>query len=248
MGKIKLMIPKSNEEIEIDISRKKMKNVRLKVFPNGGVAISVPHDVSLEWINKYLKDKSGWVKEKLDSFEKTAGIESIRYIKSGISTKIFGISTKIFGRQVIIIVKKLKKKRVYRDEDIIYIHTPDKKNENIMNKQLEKWIRGRSKIVYEKIVDRLFPIIEKYGYERPGIHIRKMKTRWGSSNKEKEHVTLNFYLYKALTPCIEYIVLHELVHFLYPKHNKEFYNFLSIYMPDWKERKKILDYEVVQGI
>ena len=241
MGKIKLMISKSNEEIEIDISRKKMKNARLKVFPNGEVAISVPYNVSLEWINQYLKDKSGWVKEKLDSFKKTAGIEAIRYIKSGISTKIF-------GRQVIIIVKKSKKKRVYRDEDIIYIHTPDKKNENIMNKQLEKWIRGKSKIVYEKIVDRLFPIIEKYGYERPGIHIRKMKTRWGSSNKEKGRITLNFYLYKALPPCIEYIVLHELVHCLYPKHNKEFYNFLSIYMPDWKERKKILDYEVVQGI
>lgn len=241
MGKIKLMISKSNEEIEIDISRKKMKNARLKVFPNGEVTILVPHDVPLEWINKYLKDKSGWVKEKLDSFKKTAGVEAIKYIKSGISTKIF-------GRQVIIIIKKSKKKRVYRNEDIIYIHTPDKKNENIMNKQLEKWIRGRSKIVYEKIVDRLFPIIEKYGYERPGIHIRKMKTHWGSSNKEKMRITLNFYLYKALPPCIEYIVLHELVHFLYPKHNKEFYNFLSIYMPDWKERKKILDYEVVQGI
>ena len=241
MGKIKLMISKSNEEIEIDISRKKMKNARLKVFPNGEVAISVPYNVSLEWINQYLKDKNGWVKEKLDSFKKTAGTEAIRYIKSGISTKFF-------GRQVIIIVKKLKKKRVYRDEDIIYIHTPDKKNENVMNKQLEKWIRGESKIVYGKIVDRLFPIIEKYGYERPGIHIRKMKTRWGSSNKEKGRITLNFYLYKALPPCIEYIVLHELVHCLYPKHNKEFYNFLSIYMPDWKERKKILDYEVVQGI
>jgi predicted metal-dependent hydrolase len=117
-----------------------------------------------------------------------------------------------------------------------------------MNKQLEKWIRGESKIVYGKIVDKLFPIIEKYGYERPGIHIRKMRTRWGSSNKEKGRITLNFYLYKALPPCIEYIVLHELVHCLYPKHNKEFYNFLSIYMPDWKERKRILDYEVVQGI
>jgi len=241
MGKIKLMIPKSNEEIEIDISRKKTKNARLKVFPNGEVAISVPYNVSLEWINQYLKDKNGWVKEKLDSFKKTAGTEAIRYIKSGISTKFF-------GRQVIIIVKESKKKRVYRDEDIIYIHTPDKKNENIMNKQLEKWIRGNSKIVYEKIVDRLFPIIEKYGHERPGIHIRKMKTRWGSSNKEKGRITLNFYLYKALPPCIEYIVLHELIHCLYSKHNKEFYNFLSIYMPDWKERKKILDYEVVQGI
>ena len=159
MGKIKLMISKSNEEIEIDISRKKMKNARLKVFPNGEVVILVPYNVSLEWINRYLKDKSGWVKEKLDSFKKTVGIEAIRYIKSGISTKFF-------GRQVTIIVKKSKKKRVYRDEDIIYIHTPDKKNENVMNKQLEKWIRGESKIVYGKIVDRLFPIIEKYGYER----------------------------------------------------------------------------------
>jgi predicted metal-dependent hydrolase len=241
MGKIKLMISKSNEEIEIDISRKKMKNVRLKVQPNGEVKVSAPHDVSLEWIIQYAQGKSEWVEKRLDSFKKTTGIEAIKYIKSGISTKIF-------GRQVIIIVKKLKKKRVYRDEDIIYIHTPDKKNENVMNKQLEKWIRGKSKIVYEKIVDRLFPIIEKYGYERPGIHIRKMKTRWGSSNKEKGRITLNFYLYKALPPCIEYIVLHELVHCLYPKHNKEFYNFLSIYMPDWKERKKILDYEVVQGI
>jgi hypothetical protein len=241
MGKIKLMISKSNKEIEIDISRKKMKNARLKVFPNGEVAISVPYNVSLEWINQYLKDKSGWIKEKLDSFNKTAGIESIRYIKSGISTKFF-------GRQVIIIVKKSKKKQVYRDEDIIYIHTSDKKNENVMNIQLEKWIREKSKKVYEKTVDRLFPIIEKYGYELPGIYIRKMKTLWGNSNKEKGRITLNFYLYKALPPCIEYIVLHELVHFLYPKHNKEFYNFLSIYMPDWKERKKILDYEVVQGI
>ena len=241
MGKIKLMISKSNEEIEIDISRKKMKNVRLKVQPNGEVKVSAPHDVSLEWIIQYAQGKSEWVEKRLDSFKKTTGIEAIKYIKSGISTKIF-------GRQVIIIVKKSKIKRVYRDEDIIYIHTPDKKNEKIMNKQLEKWIRGNSKIVYEKIVDKLFPIIEKYGYERPGIHIRKMKTRWGSSNKEKGRITLNFYLYKALPPCIEYIVLHELVHCLYPKHNKEFYNFLSIYMPDWKERKKILDYEVVQGI
>ena len=241
MEKIMLMLPQSSGEIRINISRKKMKNVRLKVQPNGEVAISVPYNVSLKWINQYLKEKNGWVKEKLDSFKKTVGTEAIRYIKSGISTKYF-------GRQVLIIVKKSKKKQVYRDEDIIYIHTPDKKNENIMNKQLDKWIREKSKKVYEKTIDRLFPIIKKYGYECPGIHIRKMKTRWGSSNKEKGRITLNFYLYKALTPCIEYIVLHELVHFLYPKHNKEFYNFLSIYMPDWKERKKILDYEVVQGI
>ena len=59
---------------------------------------------------------------------------------------------------------------------------------------------------------------------------------------------MNFCLYKASVPCIEYVILHELAHFLYPNHNKDFYDFLTIHMPDWQERKKQLDYEFVLGI
>jgi predicted metal-dependent hydrolase len=241
MEKIMLVLPRSKKEITINIFRKKMKNVSLKVQPSGEVKVSAPHNVSLEWIIQYAKDKNRWIEKKLNSFKKTTGIEAIRYIKSGISTKYF-------GRQVIVIVKKSKEKRVYKEEDIIYIHTPDKKNENLINKQLEKWIKNESMVVYEKILDKIYPIIEKYGHKRPLIHLRKMKIRWGSSNKEKEYITLNYYLYKALPPYIEYIILHEIVHYLYSKHDKDFYNFLSIHMPDWKERKRILDHEVVQGI
>ncbi|MEW6173072.1 MAG: M48 family metallopeptidase [Bacillota bacterium] len=47
---------------------------------------------------------------------------------------------------------------------------------------------------------------------------------------------------------MDYVVLHELTHFLYPKHNKDFYEFLTVHMPDWKERKRILDYEIVKGL
>jgi predicted metal-dependent hydrolase len=75
-----------------------------------------------------------------------------------------------------------------------------------------------------------------------------MQTLWGSSNPRRNTISLNFYLLKARKPCIEYVVLHELVHFLYPNHSKAFYNFLTLYMPDWKNRKQILDNDVVRGL
>jgi len=61
-------------------------------------------------------------------------------------------------------------------------------------------------------------------------------------------ITFNEYLYKADLLGIQYVILHEMTHSLYPSHNSSFYNFLTIQMPDCKERKKILDIEVVQGI
>ena len=61
-------------------------------------------------------------------------------------------------------------------------------------------------------------------------------------------ITFNEYLYKANLLGVQYVILHEMTHLLYPNHNIDFYNFLTIHMPDWKERKKILDIEVVQGI
>ena len=75
-----------------------------------------------------------------------------------------------------------------------------------------------------------------------------MKTMWGNCNTAKSLITLNEYLYKANMLCIQYVILHEMTHLLYPKHNDGFYNFLTIHMPDWKERKKMLDFEVVQGL
>ena len=91
-------------------------------------------------------------------------------------------------------------------------------------------------------------LIEKYGIPMPKISVRKMKTLWGSCSVNRGAVTLNFYLIKARMPYIDYVVLHELTHFLYPNHSKQFYMFLSNYMPDWKERKKVLDQDVVHGL
>ena len=75
-----------------------------------------------------------------------------------------------------------------------------------------------------------------------------MKTLWGSCSVNRGIITLNFYLIKAGIPYIDYVVLHELTHFLYPNHSKQFYMFLSNYMPDWKERKQVLDQDIVHEL
>ena len=70
-----------------------------------------------------------------------------------------------------------------------------------------------------------------------------MKSRWGSCIPSRNKVIFNLNLIKTPMCCIEYVVLHELSHLKYQNHSKNFYNFISIFMPDWKERKKILNKE-----
>ena len=68
-----------------------------------------------------------------------------------------------------------------------------------------------------------------------------METRWGSCLVKKKIITLNKRLLEVPRNCIEYVVMHELCHLIYPNHSKQFYSFLTMLMPDWKERKDYLD-------
>lgn len=241
MSPVILKLPKSAEEIEVIITKKKMKNVRLKVFPDRKVALSSPWNVPNAWIEEYLKEKSGWIEERLTYFKKTMGYEAVKIIKSGISTKIL-------GREVVIVLQESPNKAVYRNEDRIIICAPDRTNYQAIKDQFDQWWKVQAKQYFENVLQQLYPVLGKYNINKPLLTVRKMKTLWGSCSVGKDKITINQYLYKALPPCIEYVILHELIHLLYPKHNRQFYDFLSIHMPDWKERKRILDHEVVQGI
>jgi predicted metal-dependent hydrolase len=67
-----------------------------------------------------------------------------------------------------------------------------------------------------------------------------MKTRWGTCNTRDHRIWLNLYLIKKPIACLEYVLVHEMVHLLEASHNKRFYKLMSYFMPDWQERKKLL--------
>lgn len=90
------------------------------------------------------------------------------------------------------------------------------------------------------LVDRLYPIVKAYGVPKPHVTVRAMQTRYGSCSVNRGRITLNAMLIEVPEPAAEYVVLHELAHFLYPNHSRAFYAFIEQYMPDWREREALL--------
>ncbi|GBF33332.1 zinc metallopeptidase [Desulfocucumis palustris] len=241
MKQINSFLTGTFSDIEIIIERKNVKKIRLKVFPDGVVKLSAPLGVSDEWINDYLGGKAKWIEKSLNYFKDAQANEFETIIHSGISTRIL-------GRQNRIIVNEGKICKIEQKEDHVFIQSPTTGDKQALQKQFEHWWQKQSRSYFLQVIERLYPVIAKHGIAKPALQVRKMKTLWGSCSRKHGKINLNYYLYKASPPCIDYVVLHELAHFLYPKHNKDFYEFLTVHMPDWKERKRILDHEIVKGL
>jgi len=241
METYQVVLPELHKSISVLIERKNIKTCRLKVFPDKTVKFSIPNSTPDVWIAQYLDSKSQWICSKIESFEKTKGYAATTEIRNGMSIRYL-------GEDLIFSVSKSKMPIVYKEGKTLYICSPDINDQDKLFAQFEKWWRKESLFFLTVQLDKLYPIIQKYNIFKPRIMLRKMKTLWGSCSPHRGVIFFNQYLTKAKPACIEYVVLHELVHFLYPNHSKQFYNFLSNYMPDWKERKKVLDQDVVHGL
>ncbi|MEG2420396.1 MAG: YgjP-like metallopeptidase domain-containing protein [Oscillospiraceae bacterium] len=82
----------------------------------------------------------------------------------------------------------------------------------------DKWWKNLAAAVFQEAMTRLYPLVEAGGAPVPGLKTRKMTSRWGSCNTVKKSITLNLYLLMGEQDCVDYVVLHELGHLLYPYH------------------------------
>ncbi len=228
--------------VKITISRKDIKNVHLKVFRDLQIILSLPENVPDEWIIDFLNKKRDWIKNQLSKYKQASGYNNLLEIKSGSSTQMLGKDRRI-------IKKYSAKSYVAEDEKNIYVYVKALDDDMLSQRVLRKWWRDKAFEIYNEEMMILYErIFRKYNIDIPSIQIKKMKTLWGSCIPAKGKITLNEYLLKADQRCIQYVILHELTHLLYPYHNNDFYNFLKVQMPDWKVRKEQLDKEVVQGL
>jgi predicted metal-dependent hydrolase len=116
------------------------------------------------------------------------------------------------------------------DSDKIYVS-----DEN----QLEKWVKKETKRVFEERLKFNYDLFEE-NIPFPKLKIRKMKTRWGVCNKRDKSVTLNSKLIEYSLHEIDYVIVHELSHFVHFDHSREFWNTVGCYMPDYKKSVKVL--------
>lgn len=238
----KYNISYGNENIEFFVERKNIKNVNLNVNPDSSVIVRANENVPIEFIESFVKSKSRWILNNQSYFNK------VKIENTNKREFVSGESIKYLGKQYRLKVFKSDTESVKYLRGYICLYIKDINNLKKKKKLFETWIDDRCKVIFEEIFNAVYIKLSKYGVPRPSIKIRNMKSRWGSCIKDKETIILNKELIKAPKYCIEYVVLHELIHFIYTDHNNKFYEFLSVIMPDWKERKKILDEEVVKDL
>lgn len=216
------------------LERKKVKNINLRVKSDSTVVVSANRAVDYKYVEQFVIEKAPWIIKNLERFDKKQnGNGSLKYI-TGEIIDYRG------GKYALSVIQVENNEEVFIDHDKLFMFVKDEKDYNRKEKLYNRWYRDETLKIFERSMKRVYPLVAAHGIEKPSITIRKMKTRWGSCSVNKQKITLNSELVKTPEACVDYVVLHELAHFLYRKHDKQFYNFLSELMPDWKERRKTL--------
>lgn len=230
----------SNRKIEFELIRKKVKNINLTVKPDMTISVSASLDTPIQTIIDYVKKKSSWIKSNVTHFTATKS-------ENNISREYVGGETyKFMGNQYRLLVEyTTNQERVSIDNKYITLHVREKRKTTTRARLLEEFYRSEASKAADKSLEKMYPLISDKIGNKPLIDTRIMKIRWGSCLRAKNTILLNLEIIKAPKYCIDYVVLHELIHFVHKEHNSKFYELLSVLMPDWKKRKALLDEEIV---
>lgn len=225
--------------LEYSLKRKNVKNLNLHVRKDGSVYVTANATVPEEKIDEFLINKGAFIRNAQNKFKEQEQYKPLP--KQYVSGETFYIQ----GRALRLKIMQANKESIYTDGVYLFLAVKDLQDFTKKERLVKRFMDKQCKLVFEEIVEELYPVFQKYGVAPPVLRIRNMDTRWGSCLPGKGIITLNKRLLEAPRNCIEYVVMHEYCHFIHPNHSKHFYDFLAMLMPDWRERKKILDSNAV---
>lgn len=225
-----------NGKIFYSLTRKSVKNVNLRVKSDGRVLVSANNSVQTEFIDAFIKQKQKYIISALTKFE-----EKRRLMKEISKRYVSGENYTLLGKNLRLKVEEAKEETVYTDGIYIFLRVKDKNNFRHKEIMMDRWLKEYQMMIFKELVDEKYALFQKYNVPYPELRVRYMTSRWGSCQPKRGIITLNSQLIKAPRNCIEYVVLHEFAHYIHPNHSRQFWDFVTMMMPDWKERKKELE-------
>ncbi len=216
--------------MQVQIIKKDIKNINIKVKPNCEVILTAPIQTTKEHIDMVLKKRERWIEKKIVYFKEHQQYTQKEYVS--------GENFVYLGRNYRLKVIESDAEEAKLQKGYLYLYVKDRDDFTRKEKLIKKWYLEKAKYHFKKALQKYQPIVAK---EIKSVKIREMKTRWGSCNASKSYINLNSILIQKPTRCIEYVVFHELAHLIHPNHSRQFYNYMSIHMPDWKLCKERLE-------
>lgn len=211
--------------MEYTVTKKKIKNFIIRIYPDLRIAISVPLYASNKDIENFILSRKEWIEITLKKLKLANG-------KNNLKEK----SIKILGKDREKRIVESDLERIRLTDTSIYIYS-----KNIDNLEIEKkifeWKLEKLKTFLETYLEKYTKILNK---NIDYYQIKKLSSAWGIYHKRKNYISFNIDLIEKNIDCIEYVVLHELCHIFYMNHQKDFWNLVEKYMPDYKIKRKKL--------
>jgi len=219
-------------DLVVDVIFKDIKNVHLSVHPpTGRVRIAAPNRMKLDTIRVYAISKLDWIKKNQDKMQAQERETPREYLNRE--------SHYVWGKRYLLKVQEAAQiPSVELKHSQILLTVRPGSNTEKKEAILSAWYRDEVR----KAADPLIEAWEKKLQVRSAqCYVQRMKTKWGSCNPSTHSIRLNSDLAKKPRECLEYIVVHELIHLLEPSHNARFTSLMDKFMPNWKHIREELN-------
>ena len=233
--------PKSTEinllGIPIQVTRKEVKNINLRVYPSKQeVKVSAPWHLSAEVIRDFLESKRNWIQKKLSNYKAPIPSNDPQFTTGEVHL--------FQGRKMKLKVQMHEappQVRLKDDRSTLEMNVRPGSDRSKRASVLKEWYRAGLKKEIPKLIQKweaqMHVSVCEFG-------VKQMKTRWGSCNIRDKRIWLNLELAKKSPACLEYVVVHEMVHLLERLHNDRFYRFMDQFLPQWQAIEKELQGKV----
>lgn len=218
--------------IPIDIQKKNIKNMHLQVKPpDGHVVISAPTSMDDKAIEVYARTNLSWIKKQIENFQHQSRCDKRQYVS--------GETMYIWGKQYFLKFIANEHKNAFEIKGNTIVLSM---RENSTVEQREKYVREQYRTLLKKEAEHVVSKWEKItGLKCDFWQTKYMVTKWGACNPEKRRLWFNVQLAQKPIECLEYVVLHELIHLIERKHNVTFNEYMDQYMPNWRLIRKELN-------
>lgn len=222
--------------IDVELIKKDIKNLHLAVYPpDGRVRLAAPMDVNEKTLELYVTSKIPWIRKQQRKFAKMER-ESIRQYVSRESHYFL-------GKRYLLRVHEANHPYRYprvecKTKTYIDLYIKENYSTEQRAELMKEWYRVRLKEILSEFVPKWEAILN---VKTNQVKVQTMITKWGSCNTENRNILFNIELAKKPIECIEYVVVHELLHLIERKHSDLFRAYLDKYFPNWKSIKEQLN-------
>lgn len=212
--------------LEVELLRKDIKHVHLSVYPpEGRVRVAAPRIMSEETVRVYVLSKLNWIRKQQQKFSEQEREPQREYIERE--------SHEVWGCRLLLSVREADRApAIELTPTRLIMHVRPRTDRSQREALLEEWYRNEVRRAAMPLIANWARVLD---VAMPALHMQRMKTKWGSCNTVKWALRLNTELGKKPRPCLEYIVLHEMLHLIEPTHSRRFTTLLDTYMPQWRE-------------